>query len=77
VIYGPSRQYFFVALMDIVVDCKPGEAFNQVLYIEFMSFYFNFKVLWKRNSIREQNWDFLLESFWEKKKVMFLGNSGK
>jgi hypothetical protein len=68
---------FFVALMDIVVDCKPGEAFNQVLYIEFMSFYFNFKVLWKRNSIREQNWDFLLESFWEKKKVMFLGNSGK
>ena len=68
---------FFVALMDIVVDCKPGEAFNQVLYIEFMTFYFNFKVLWKRNSIREQNWDFLLESFWEKKKVMFLGNSGK
>lgn len=68
---------FFVALMDIVVDCKPGEAFNQVLYIEFMTFYFNFKVLRKRNSIREQNWDFLLESFWEKKKVMFLGNSGK
>lgn len=29
-LYAPLHQHFFVARMDMAVDCKPGEAFNQV-----------------------------------------------
>ena len=29
-LYAPVHQHFFVARMDMAVDCKPGEAFNQV-----------------------------------------------
>ena len=29
-LYAPVHQHFFVARMDMAVDCKPGEAHNQV-----------------------------------------------
>ncbi|KAK9045633.1 hypothetical protein V6N11_051542 [Hibiscus sabdariffa] len=29
-LYAPVHQHFFVARMDMAIDCKPGEAFNQV-----------------------------------------------
>lgn len=29
-LYAPVHQHFFVARMDMAVDCKPGEALNQV-----------------------------------------------
>lgn len=32
-LYAPVHQHFFVARMDMAVDCKPGEAYNQVLYM--------------------------------------------
>ncbi|GLT29111.1 hypothetical protein SLA2020_039970 [Shorea laevis] len=33
-LYAPVHQHFFVARMDMAVDCKPGEAFNQVLEVD-------------------------------------------
>nr|DAD30826.1 TPA_asm: hypothetical protein HUJ06_009677 [Nelumbo nucifera] len=30
-LYAPVHQHFFVARMDMAVDCKPGEPFNQVV----------------------------------------------
>ena len=35
-LYARVHQHFFVARMDMAVDCKPGEAFNQVI----MQFHF-------------------------------------
>lgn len=35
-LYAPVHQHFFVARMDMAVDCKPGEAHNQV-YLSFIS----------------------------------------
>ena len=32
-LYAPVHQHFFVARMDMAVDCKPNEAFNQVLLL--------------------------------------------
>lgn len=32
-LYAPVHQHFFVARMDMAVDCKPTEAFNQVLFL--------------------------------------------
>jgi primary-amine oxidase len=29
-LYAPVHQHFFVARLDMAVDCKPGEGFNQV-----------------------------------------------
>lgn len=29
-LYAPVHQHFFVARMDMAVDCRPGEALNQV-----------------------------------------------
>jgi primary-amine oxidase len=29
-LYAPVHQHFFVARMDMAVDCKPYEAYNQV-----------------------------------------------
>lgn len=29
-LYAPVHQHFFVARMNMAVDCKPGEAHNQV-----------------------------------------------
>lgn len=29
-LYAPVHQHFFVARMDMAVDCRPGEPFNQV-----------------------------------------------
>lgn len=29
-LYAPVHQHFFVARMDMAVDCKPGEMHNQV-----------------------------------------------
>ena len=29
-LYAPVHQHFFVARMDMAVDCKPNEAHNQV-----------------------------------------------
>lgn len=41
-LYAPVHQHFFVARMDMAVDCKPGEAFNQVSLSMFMkSFFFD------------------------------------
>ncbi|WOH05245.1 hypothetical protein DCAR_0624659 [Daucus carota subsp. sativus] len=33
-LYAPFHQHFFVARMDMAVDCKPGEAFNQVVEVD-------------------------------------------
>jgi Cu2+-containing amine oxidase len=30
-LYAPVHQHFFVARLDMAVDCKPGEGWNQVL----------------------------------------------
>ena len=38
-LYAPVHQHFFVARMDMAVDCKPGEAFNQVRCSEFSGYY--------------------------------------
>ncbi|KAF3330159.1 copper amine oxidase 1 [Carex littledalei] len=32
-LYAPVHQHFFVARMDMAVDCKPTEAFNQVVEV--------------------------------------------
>ncbi|RVW52989.1 Primary amine oxidase [Vitis vinifera] len=32
-LYAPVHQHFFIARMDMAVDCKPGEAFNQVVEV--------------------------------------------
>lgn len=29
-LYAPVHQHFFVARLDMAVDCKPGEGLNQV-----------------------------------------------
>lgn len=29
-LYAPVHQHFFVARLDMCVDCKPGEMYNQV-----------------------------------------------
>ena len=29
-LYAPVHQHFFVARMDMAIDCKPNEAHNQV-----------------------------------------------
>lgn len=39
-LYAPVHQHFFVARMNMAVDCKPGEALNQVGCIEFRKFKF-------------------------------------
>ncbi|KAF1875374.1 hypothetical protein Lal_00007990 [Lupinus albus] len=33
-LYAPVHQHFFIARMDMAVDCKPGEAFNQVVEVD-------------------------------------------
>ncbi|GAY47314.1 hypothetical protein CUMW_103640 [Citrus unshiu] len=33
-LYAPVHQHFFIARMDMEVDCKPGEAFNQVVEVD-------------------------------------------
>jgi len=37
-LYAPVHQHFFVARMDMSVDSKPGEALNQVIFIELLNF---------------------------------------
>ncbi|KAH0889900.1 hypothetical protein HID58_052329 [Brassica napus] len=32
-LYAPVHQHFFIARMDMSVDCKPGEAYNQVVEV--------------------------------------------
>lgn len=32
-LYAPVHQHFFVARMDMAVDCKPGETHNQVWWL--------------------------------------------
>ncbi|KAJ0048747.1 hypothetical protein Pint_15526 [Pistacia integerrima] len=32
-LYAPVHQHFFVARMDMAIDCKPGEALNQVVEV--------------------------------------------
>jgi Cu2+-containing amine oxidase len=32
-LYAPVHQHFFVARMDMAVDCKPYEAYNQVGFL--------------------------------------------
>lgn len=32
-LYAPVHQHFFVARMDMAVDCKPGETYNQVWWL--------------------------------------------
>lgn len=34
-LYAPVYQHFFVARMDMAVDSKPGETFNQVIQMFF------------------------------------------
>ena len=36
-LYAPVHQHFFVARMDMAVDSKPGETFNQVIQM-FLGF---------------------------------------
>ena len=62
-LYAPVHQHFFVARMDMAVDCKPGEAFNQVLCIEFLSYICpisNFMLLGKAVLAAIWKWDFLM-----------------
>ncbi|KAJ0900683.1 putative primary-amine oxidase [Helianthus annuus] len=33
-LYAPVHQHFFVARMDMSVDCKPGESHNQVVEVD-------------------------------------------
>ncbi|KAI7754798.1 hypothetical protein M8C21_018797 [Ambrosia artemisiifolia] len=33
-LYAPVHQHFFVSRMDMAVDCKPGEAYNQVVEVD-------------------------------------------
>eukprot|EP00249_Psilotum_nudum_P012903 c24037_g1_i1 orf=554-2908(+) len=33
-LYAPVHQHFFVARLDMAVDCKPGEALNQVVEVD-------------------------------------------
>ncbi|RXH96181.1 hypothetical protein DVH24_008681 [Malus domestica] len=33
-LYAPVHQHFFVARMDMAVDCKPGETYNQVVEMD-------------------------------------------
>lgn len=35
-LYAPVHQHFFVARMDMAVDCRPGEPFNQVCSHKFV-----------------------------------------
>lgn len=35
-LYAPVHQHFFVARMNMAVDCKPGEAHNQVFLTSFL-----------------------------------------
>lgn len=37
-LYAPVHQHFFVARMDMAVDSKPGETFNQVIQM-FLGFF--------------------------------------
>lgn len=37
-LYAPVHQHFFVARMDMSVDSKPGEALNQVIFIQLLNF---------------------------------------
>eukprot|EP00494_Astrolonche_serrata_P013183 UN13299 len=32
-LYAPVHQHFFVARMDMAIDCKPNEAHNQVVEV--------------------------------------------
>jgi primary-amine oxidase len=32
-LYAPVHQHFFVARLDMAVDCKPGEGWNQVVEV--------------------------------------------
>jgi hypothetical protein len=36
-LYAPVHQHFFVARMDMAVDCKPYEAYNQVGFLPALS----------------------------------------
>jgi len=36
-LYAPVHQHFFVARLDMAVDCKPGEGLNQVSYTVFFT----------------------------------------
>lgn len=53
-LYAPVHQHFFVARMDMAVDCKAGEAYNQVCtYFHHQGYACVFRyvklVFWKRN----------------------------
>jgi hypothetical protein len=37
-LYAPVHQHFFIARMDMAVDCKPNEAHNQVGPLYFFLF---------------------------------------
>lgn len=50
-LYAPVHQHFFVARMDMAVDCKPGEAHNQVLGIELVSSSHYFPIPPKHNNL--------------------------
>lgn len=43
-LYAPVHQHFFVARMDMAVDCKPGEALNQVTFVLLVQQFFS--VVW-------------------------------
>lgn len=45
-LYAPVHQHFFVARMDMAVDCKPGEAHNQV-YFSYLVIFVVFQYLFE------------------------------
>lgn len=52
-LYAPVHQHFFIARMDMAVDCKPGEAFNQVFcamisYFKILSSHYSAIILYHR-----------------------------
>lgn len=41
-LYAPVHQHFFVARMDMAIDCKPNEALNQVCVTYIGNLFFGF-----------------------------------
>jgi hypothetical protein len=55
-LYAPVHQHFFIARMDMAVDCKPNEAHNQVgpvrlLLVHDLSNYGIFNLLYQPSCI--------------------------
>jgi len=55
-LYAPVHQHFFVARIDMAVDCKPNEAHNQVGVAIYLHLFFISIKLPTKNSLQSE-WD--------------------